>query len=413
MNQHVQASIPKTYWNKGLQYFTDGDSATTAIQNLYLDWMPPFDLNALAAIIGSLYADTYWAAVESEGQQMSASSLAGDLSAAIGVNQADAQRAAQFAFSRWYGMFVRGNTANSGEIPKNGSLTASPDVLVNGSSPLSPRLIIGNWNQAVWGPQPNLKNYAYGRAQSLNIGVDVKQASMRMYYTDAGFLPPPSSWIQAFTFDKQDATSPLTDINGKSLLIPGTRAASSEAFGVNFPGTGHYCMITAVSTEFFSNEPNAGQGNWDSATWLQNNGAAGWHNVDVSKTGKARLKFYNHDGSAQRFVFEAHFHRLEMGTKVSMSADGVLKTVDATISRNYQVVTAEAEIPGNYAGDLSVDFGVLPAGSSVTFHQYWIMPKGHENHRSAALMVGSPQSAFTGEDVRLSMGDYTFVGSMT
>ncbi len=38
---------------------------------------------------------------------------------------------------------------------------------------------------------------------------------------------------------------------------------------------------------------NAGQGNWNSFTWLQYNGAAGWHNLDVSAKGKAELKFFN------------------------------------------------------------------------------------------------------------------------
>jgi len=413
MDQQLLDSSLQLYWKNGLQYFNDGDTATQAIQNLYADWMPPFNLNALAAIIGALYADNYWAAVPSEGQQMSVSTLANDISAAIGINLPDAQRAAQFAFSRWYGMFVRGNISNSGEIPKAGNLTASPDVLVNGQTSLSTRLIITNWNQATWGPQPGLKNYAYARAQSLNIGVDITKATTQMYYTDAGFAPPPSSWIQVFTFDGLNTASPLVDINQGTILSQNTRAASKDAFGVTFPGAGHYCMITAALTEFFTRAPDAGQGNWNSATWLQFNGAAGWHNIDVSSTGQATLKFYNQDAEPQRFQFEAHCHLLKAGTKVAMSSPGILKTTETTISGDYQLVTAEVEVPGNYTGDLQVDFGVLPANASITFNKYWILPKKHEHHRHAALMVRNLGALFNAEDVRVPMGDFTFVGAMT
>lgn len=404
------AAIPQVYWDKGLKYFNAGDDAPTAIQNLYLDWKPPFDLGSLAAIVGALYADTYWAAVPSEGQMMSASKLAGDLSAAIGVNPSDALRAAQFAFSRWYGLFVRGNTGNSGEIPKQGTLTASPDVLVNGSTPLIPRLIITNWNQSVWGPQAGLKNYAYGRAQSLNIGVKISTPTVRMYYTDAGFVPPPSSWNQVFTYDDQLESSPLVDINDATILPPGTRSATKLAFGVNFPGSGHYCMITAAGSEFFANKPDAGGGNWNSATWLACNGAAGWHNLDVSSTGEAVLKFYNQDDSAERFVFEAHCHRVEKGSKVSLEVAGLLKTTQAAITHDYQVVSAEVEVPANHAGELNVRFGKLPPGSAITFYKYWVVPAGHPYHPHAAKLTGSFEALASGREVRVPMGDYTFVG---
>ena len=55
-------TIPQVYWDNGLKYFNQQLPATSTIQNLYMDWMPPFDLGSLATIVGALYADTYWAA---------------------------------------------------------------------------------------------------------------------------------------------------------------------------------------------------------------------------------------------------------------------------------------------------------------------------------------------------------------
>jgi hypothetical protein len=234
-----------------------------------------------------------------------------------------------------------------------------------------------------------------------------------MYYTDAGFLPPPSSWIQVFTFDDQLSTSPFVDIEGHKILAPGTRAASELAFGLNFPGAGHYCMLTAATTEFFANKPDGGEGNWNSATWLQNNGAAGWHNIDVSSAGEAKLKFYNQDHQSERFVFEAHCHRLASGSKVSMAAAGLLKETQTTITRPYQVVSTEVEAPPRHVGDLTVLFGKLPAGASVTFRKYWVLPAGHQHHHQAAMQTGDASAALAGKPVRMPMGDYTFVGATT
>ena len=402
----------QVYWDKALKYWKKNPTnPTAAMQNLYFDWNPPFDPNAFAAIFGALYANRYWAANASEGQKMSVTTLANDISASIGMNMQDARKAATWAFSNWYGLFVRANVNNRGEIPKQGSTTASPDVLVNGLSPLSPRLIIERWNQMTWGPAPNQKNYAYGRAQSLNIGVDITKPELFMRYTDAGFLPPPSSWQQLYTFDDQLDSSPFVNIQGESDLTPGTRAASELAFGANFPGQGHYCLIAMAATEFFDNTPNAGTGNWDSTTWLTNNGAAGWHNIDVVSSDHAGLMFYNHDPSEERFVFEAHCHRLPSGSEIAMGAEEV-RPVRARITEPYEVVRTMAELPGDYAGRLEVQLPELPPEASVDFQMHWVVPAGHRNYAQAVEHLGAVGAAENGKPVRLPMGNFTFVGSL-
>ncbi|MDH4411756.1 MAG: hypothetical protein QE484_00510 [Rhizobium sp.] len=170
-------------------------------------------------------------------------------------------------------------------------------------------------------------------------------------------------------------------------------------------------MITAAASEFFTNQPDPGQGNWNSSTWLQFNGAAGWHNVDVSQTGHAMLKFYNQDGTAERFVFEAHCHNLEPGEVVTMGVPGITGKVEGKITRKHQVFRIEVEAPGNYSGELEVEFGKLSPVASVTFQKYWVVSKGHENHRQAALIRGDLRAAINGEPVLMPMGDYTFVGA--
>src|SRR3546814_1643021 len=92
---------------------------------------------------------------------------------------------------------------------------------------------------------------------------------------------------------------------------------------------------------------------------LQYNGAAGWHNLDVSATGTANLKCYNQDDSTERFVFEAHCHKLPEGATVSMGVQGLKGAVEEKITGNYQVIRMETELPAKFAGELTVKFGKL------------------------------------------------------
>ena len=201
---NLSAGPNQQYSDLGLKCFKGGYTATQTMQELYNEWLPSFNLNLLAAIVGALYGDTYWARTK-----MDKTLLAANLQAALGFLPADCQKAANFAFSSWYGLQVRSNFSDSGNIPRSGNVTNSPDVVINGKAPITVTQLLNSWNVYDWDPKPGLKNYAYGRAQSLNIQVPINNTVLRMYYSDAGFNPPPSSWVRMFTFTGGEETSPL------------------------------------------------------------------------------------------------------------------------------------------------------------------------------------------------------------
>lgn len=405
------------YWDLGRQYFINQDSATTAIQTLWNAMPPPASLGLLATIIGALYGDTYWATTK-----FSADSLSADLQAALGINKPDCDRAAATAFSRWFGLLARGNMGDSGnQIPRSDALTASPDVIVNGVATLTVEQLVRLWNVYVYTPQPGLKNNTYGRAASANIQVPITAPVLRMFFSDAGFNPPPTSWIQMFTFDGL-ATSTLQGFGvAPGPIAPGTRIASTDSFAFSPPGTGHYCLISVVGTEYFTNNPLTQTGNWDTQEWMHCNGAAGWHNVDVSKSNAAVLKLYNQDSVPERFVFEAHGRNLPQGTVVSMeSTDPALRQVlsvrgDKT-TKAYEQIRAEAVLPSSYAGELAVQFDVpggkpLPPDASVEVRMCWVLPQGHPHYVQAAEQLRDTASALLGRAILLPMGSFTFVGA--
>jgi hypothetical protein len=412
------ASLPDAspnYWQMGLTSFNNGDPATTAMQTIY-NAMFPANLTLVAEIVGALYADHYFV-----NTQLSSAMLANELSASLGKNPADCQRAANIAFSQWYGLSVRANLADTAAIPRPGSLTSSPDILVNGITPIPVSTLIQQWNQTTWGPISGDKNLVYGRAGSVNISVPITKAEFSLFTTDAGLNNPPNQWTQLFTH-AESRTSTVQTIGGATTLQPGDRGAISDPFVWDVPGSGHYCLIAVARTEFFTNDPALIQpSNWNSLTWITYNGAAGWHNVDVVSSNEEVLKIYNQDGTRETYEFEADCTNVPIGTEVSIAAEdpvlpAIIRSHAVRISGNEQVVRAAGELPGNYKGDLTIRFKtpdgkLLPAPASVAVNMYWVVPPGHAHYEDAVAMVGDTQAIALNRRMRLHVGSFTFVGT--
>jgi hypothetical protein len=408
-------SPTQNYWNIGLKSFNAGDSSTTGMQKIWDAMTPPVSLPLVATIVNSLWADTYWNLTG-----FNVTQLASDLQAALGLNPIDCQRAANRAVANWCGLLVRGNMADQGSpMPKADPVTASPDVVVNGTATITVQRLITLWNQFIYTPNPGLKNNSYGRAQSINLPVPITQPNLAMYYSDAGFNPPPSSWIQMFTTDGLNKV-PLTTLAGSGPMQPGDRAANADPLMFNVPGTGHYCAISVVSTEYFTNNPGQNTGNWDTQAWIHNNGAAGWHNVDVSKSNQASLKFHNQDGVAERFAFLVDCHKLPKGTKISLACDDSglahpIRLDSAPTTKVHHVFSTVADVPPHFAGKLALQLDTpdgepLPAGSAVQVRMVWHIAPGHRHYADALAQLGQTPAEGRPGPALISMGEYTFVG---
>jgi hypothetical protein len=240
-----------------------------------------------------------------------------------------------------------------------------------------------------------------------------------MYYSDAGFNPPPSSWVKLYTFGNNSETAPLLGMTPGPVQVGGRVAnggADNEAFQLKVPGTGHYCAIAVAGTEFFTNNPSDSGTNWDSVEWLTNNGAAGWHNINTSVAKEETLKFYNQDSSPEHFIFEAHASKVPAGTTISLGFEdkklaGGSPTQSAKISNQYQVVTTEANVPANYSGNLVVGIDkALPAGASVETRLLWVLPSGHRNYQQAVDHLGATDASRKNDAVRVQLGNFTLIG---
>lgn len=399
-------------WDTAVDCLKQGMNDIQAIKAVWRSMPPPALLSQLAIVIGAIYADTYWVRTNMDYTILSAS-----LQKAGGWHKSDCDQAAQVAFSNWYGLLLRNDFSNVGQIPKKGNPLDSPDVLCNDDGPLDPVDMLTKWNSYFYYEAPGTKNYTYGRAQSVNIPVPIKQPVLRMFASDAGINQPPNSWTILYTM-KGDVTSPMQGM--KAGPIPsGGRAANTNAFDFEPLGSQHYCLIAVAGTEFFANSPLQETGNWNSQQWITYNGAAGWHNIDTTSATEERLKFYNQDGRPELFAFEAHCINVPADTEVSLECDDprltrALTSGPVKITRDYQVISTEGEAPANFGGDLTVRFVTpgrkpLPSAAAIEVRMLWILPHDHPHYAQAVDQTGAHRDA--GRPIRLQMGSYTFLGS--
>ena len=409
-------------WQVCINDLQNSVPAVMAIQDVYNALPPPALLSTVALIVGSVYGDTYW-----QNTQMSVSALSRDLQGA-GFGQPASDKAAALAFASWRGLFLRKDVNDIGSIPFAGqSPTNSIDIICNQGGPLTRDTILKRWNEQFWNYATVGKNYVYARGTSINFpppialgpgGVGKPQASI--YFSDAGFNIPPTSWHRCTTLGG-NLTMPVetSPVNPTDRWV----CSTTDPFIFEPPNNSHYCLISVVQTQFFGNDPSQIDpgSNWSSWTWLVSNGAAAWHNIDVQRTAITQFKFYNLDGRPERFVFEAECDRLPKGSTVSLyCADakfgGQIATKPTKLQRKHQVISVEATVPAGYTGDLEVrietpDGKLLPAGASVDVRMSWVLEHGHRHYAEACATVGAVQAALNAQPLHLSMGNFTLHGA--
>jgi len=408
-------------WDVCITDYRAGTSAVMAIQDVFAALPPPAAIGTVSNIVGSVYGgnptynqDGFWDNTCMSWQKLS-SALQG-----AGYGPSDSDRAAQQTFANWRGLFVRKDLNDLGQIPYQGPTPCnSPDIVCNQSGPLTHSTLLNRWNDYFWNYGTVGKNYIYARGSSINIPValglpnsDLPQ--VQMYFTDAGFNIPPTSWHRCTTVSGKYSMPIET-----SPIQPGDRwtGPTSDPFLFEPPTAEHYCLLSVVQSEFFANnvdqlDPGS---NWNSWTWLINNGAAGWHNINVQTAPAARLKFYNLDGRAERFVFEASCENVPAGTTVSLHLPGI-RAASGQIRHKHQSLRTLAVIPAQTADELEVrietpDGKLLPAGASVDVRMYWELEYGHEHYLDGAHHLGMLADVLAERSIRLPMGNHVFIGS--
>ncbi|MDF2192781.1 hypothetical protein [Paraflavitalea sp. CAU 1676] len=402
-------------WDAAISSFNDGDDDTTAIYDIYKSMSPKLTFQDISNVVGAVFGATYWS-----GLQMDYTILSKSLVQGLGIDRGLADQLAQNSFQQWRGMLCRKNIADVGIIPTPGSYTESLDIVCNENTPLQPQQLIENWNNEFWKTPQIGKNYIYTRTQNLGFLGDITP-TVQMFYTTGGFNQPPSSWIQCFTESGSKTHGDVILLNGKpGAMGQGVRGAS-EAFFFNPTSADHVCVIAVVSYDFFddNNPLNLKPGNWNSQTWITHNGAAAWHNTDPQKKAEESFKFYNQDGTEEKFAFQVNCRNVPVGSTIQLRNDDSAAKFDTgviEIGNESQHIEKIVTLPAYYKGDLKVkiqgpDGKLLPTHAAVEISMAWIVEHGHRRYMDAAAQRKDFAALRNVQDIFLPLGSFTITGS--
>jgi hypothetical protein len=410
-------------WDAVIQHQKAGDSDKLAMQEVHtrmkqFSGAPGVDQDQyLANVISAVYADTYWTGIN-----MNSELLANNMNQATQRKLEEARVFAKTAFTQWRGVLARKTTNDVGTIPyPTGDFTLSVDIVCNNNFPPSTNQLIDDWNSPFYARPRVGSNYVYVRCQNFKFGGAITKPQAQLFYTQAGFNAPPSAWIQLYTDASGSSVGDILLHGGKTgPMTSNNPHGVSEAFIFYPTSSDHICILGIISSEFFANNPFIYSGNWNSATWIRNNGAAVWHNEDPQISEKPLLKFYNQDSKPEKFAFEAHCKNVPEGTVVALNfKDSKLQNFNSdnmTISSKSQNVETETVVPANYKGDLEVvintpDGKLLPEGASVEVKMSWLLDPDHDQYLDAANLLGANKNARASGNMKVPMGSFTFLGT--
>ncbi len=408
-------------WDATIEYYEQGIPDTSAMYKVYTRMVATLTYQDISNVFSGVYANKYWNV-----NLMDYTTLSKSLQSALAITPSSlADTYAKNALSQWRGILTRKTTADIGQIPVTGSVTASIDIVCNNSTELLPEQLIQNWNSTFWQYPQVGKNYVYTRCQNANFFGDLSNSestpimpTVHMYYTTGGFNQPPSSWLQLTTTNGTNLDGQVILLDGTPGPMPQGTRGCSESFFFNPTSTDHVCLIATVGTDYFSNPKNV-DSNWNSSTWITHNGAGAWKNVNPQQGIQNSLSFYNQDGSKEDFAFKIQCQNVPKGSRISFKSTDKSLGLDSgyitvnSHSANYELAV---NLPANYKGELIVSMedpngNMLPANAAIHIDMYWRLSKGHKQYAPSITLYNAQEKSNNFEDHDLIVGSYTLTGS--
>lgn len=408
-------------WDDTINYFNEGYSDTAAMDKVYHSIQTPLTIQDVSDVFSAVYADTYW-----DVDRMNCKKLSNSLLDVIDLTMKEAGDIAKKSLSQWRGILIRNNGGDIGHIPEATSAYNSIDIICNGNTEIEPSMLIEKWDARIWQTPQVGKNYVYTRCQNFDFfgnlsNVELKYPVVKMFSTDAGFNLPPTSWIQLPTvMDMTKITGEVVLVNGNSGPINEGTCGCSEAFFFNPVSPDPVCIIGTIGTKFFTNTLNNLGGNWNTAIWINYNGAAAIHNAEpLPQQGKEiKLMFYNQDDTIENFAFKIYCRNVPLGFKI------FLKCEDKKIQLNSGLITViessfefvlPVTLPANYKDELIVsmenlDNKMLPDNASVQIDMVWNLTKEHKQFPIAIAYKIFSDIQVKRNQLDMVVGSFTFSG---
>lgn len=280
-----------------------------------------------------------------------------------------AEAIAQVGTEQWKDLYFRKTFGDDGTYPTSGTLSASPDIIPNGSQPrVDPSQLISDQNWAIdSGSTTNADavNYIYLRGQ--NLGPNKTKGRVYLYYSPASLLQWP--------YDPIDPTAgwarnPLTTNTGAQYVE--VEPESKARFYTKEPFywvpkaiyNDHYCLIGRVWTQEHPNDPPTNlQSISDFAKFISEHPNMAWRNVvtiNASAFTRTYALGYSQGKDASEVYMNLVCYNFPDGSEVEISSATpgpnpqiyARQVVKNPPGKSVFTITVNTEIPANWRSNI-------------------------------------------------------------
>ncbi len=174
-------------------------------------------------------------------------------------------------------VYLRDSVGDTGVVPHTGSISASPDIILQPATVANPQAAFGQGsgteNSSTLGYKAisGQDNYIYVRMKNRG-GADAEGVTAAIYWSEVATLVTPDMWTLVGT------TTPVNVPMGDTLVVadPITWAAG------DIPATGHYCFVGILDHPADPAPPVPGPTDWDDFyNFIRNHNNVTWRNFNV------------------------------------------------------------------------------------------------------------------------------------
>ncbi|MGV1046937.1 MAG: hypothetical protein ACOYD4_00220 [Solirubrobacterales bacterium] len=287
-------------------------------------------------------------------------------------------------------LLVRNTVADLGQIPAQGALSGSPDVIPAGTEYVEPKKFL---EQMGVDPGKNVyvaeDNYLYVRG--VNHAPAAQTGKVHLYYSRASLLQYPAQW------SKNEL--PLND---GTLGSPVSAAKTGDSFVTEAPffwrevpqppEGDHYCLIGRLVTPTHANEIPTILQLPDFSKWVSENRGMSWRNINVV-TDPAAPTFsvdvlYEQGETTEELSLLLKCENIPAGCDVGFTCGTPGPKPPIQLSRTkltnpgVEIVGITTTIPANFKSSITYSYwangNVLPANAKITLEGVYVPPAGSE-----------------------------------
>lgn len=174
-------------------------------------------------------------------------------------------------------VYLRDSVGDTGVIPHTGSISASPDIIVQPSAVPDPQAAFGqgsgteNSNTLGYEVEAGQDNFIYVRMKNRG-GDNANNVTADIYWSQVATLVTPDMWTLVGT------TAPINVPQGDTLVVADPITWASA----DIPATGHYCLVGILDHPADPAPPLPGPTDWDGfRAFIRNHNNVTWRNFNV------------------------------------------------------------------------------------------------------------------------------------